>query len=133
MVKYIPLQWKNLYFINLKPSTIVEIPEGYSRHLCRHTIWPGACIEQTKLVWKHFKMNLKNNSMFPNFSERILLIHHISFEWVIPPQLTPVTKYLRKCSTKVNKIKAQQLMTELKNTEDIHVHPNITFKLSHLP
>ena len=55
--------------INLKPTTIVEIPEGCSMHLCTHTIWPGSYLEQTALEIKHFKWICDNNDMFPNFND----------------------------------------------------------------
>jgi hypothetical protein len=52
---------------NLKTTTIVELPEGCSMHLHKHTIWRGSYLEQTKLEIKHYKRIRENIDMFPNY------------------------------------------------------------------
>ena len=55
--------------IKLKTTTIVELPEGCSMHLCTHTIWPGSYLEQTELEIKHYKRIWENIDMFPNYNK----------------------------------------------------------------
>ena len=60
---------KSFTTVNLKSTTIVEIPEGCSMHLRKHTIWPGSYTEQTELEIKHFKWIWENNAMFPDYND----------------------------------------------------------------
>jgi hypothetical protein len=47
----------------------VEKLEECSIHLCKHAIWPGSYLRQTKLEIKHFKWLWENDIMFPKCND----------------------------------------------------------------
>ena len=117
--------------INLKRMSIVEIPEGCSMHLRTHTIWPGSYIEQAELEIKHYKWFWNNNDMFPDYSDSAFqtTLNSLNSSNTITIDYINKEVKLKKDSAKEFNNKTKQLISDLKNTEDIHVHPNITFYL----
>ena len=100
-------------------------------HLRTHTIWPGYYIEQTELEIKHFKWIWDNNAMFPDFNDNAFqsTLNSLNESSTITIDCINKEVKLKKDSAIENNYKTKQLISELKNTEDIHVHPNITFYL----
>ncbi len=100
-------------------------------HLRRHTIWPGSYIEQTELEIKHYKWFWNNNDMFPDYSDSAFqtTLNSLNNSNTITIDYINKEVKLKKDSSKEFNNKTKQLISDLKNTEDIHVHPNITFYL----
>jgi hypothetical protein len=115
--------------INLKTTTIVEVPEGCSMHLRTHTIWPGSYLEETELEIKHYNWIWENIDMFPNYNDNAIqtTLNILNKSSIITIDYINKEVKLRKDIIELNKIKTKQLISEIKNTEDIHVHPNIIF------
>jgi hypothetical protein len=117
--------------LNLKQTTTVEIPEGCSMHLRAHTIWPRSYIRQTELEIKHYKWIWNNNAMFPDYTDNAFKTTLDSLNTTTSVTIDYINKEvkIRKDSAQENNLKTMQLLSELKNTNDIHVHPNTTFYL----
>ena len=96
-----------------------------------HTIWPGSYIEQTELEIKHFQWISENNAMFPDYNDNAFqtTLNSLNESNTIMIDYINQEVKLKKDSLLENKQKTRQLIRELKNTEDIHVHPNIIFYL----
>ena len=100
--------------INLKPTSIVEIPEGCSMHLRTHTIWPGSYIEQTELEIKHYKWFWKNNNMFLDYNDNAFhtTLHSINNSNTITIDYIDKEVKLKKDSSKEFDYKTKQLISE---------------------
>jgi hypothetical protein len=105
----------------------VKIPEGCNMHLHTHTIWPGSYIVQTKLEIKHFKWIWENSALFPNFNDKAFQYTFDSLNGSDTIKIDQINKEVNLKGTVQRKIKTKELISEVKNTEDIHVHQNIIF------
>jgi hypothetical protein len=81
---------------------------------------------QTKLKIKHFKWIWENSALFTNFNDKAL--DSLNDSNTITIDYINKEVKLRKDSAK-NHIKTKELISKLKNTEDIHAHPSIMFYL----
>jgi hypothetical protein len=90
----------------------------------------GSYIEQTELETKHFKWIWENNAMFPNFKDKAFqtTLNSLNEQTTITIDFMNKEVKLGKDSLKENS-ENTQLISEIKNAEDIHVHPNIIFNL----
>jgi hypothetical protein len=61
---------KSFTLVNLKSTSIVEIPEGCKHASGTHTIWLGSYTLQIELEINDFKWIWKNSAMFPNFNDK---------------------------------------------------------------
>jgi hypothetical protein len=69
--------------------------------------------------------------MFPEYTDRTYQITFDSLNTTTSVPIDHINKEAKiiKDSAKENNLNTMQLMSELKNTEDIHVRPNNTFYL----
>jgi hypothetical protein len=77
-------------------------------HLCKHTIWPGSYLEQTKLEIKHLSGFGK---MFPNYNNNALqtTLNSPNESSTITINYINQEGKLRKVSTEFSKIKTKKL------------------------
>ena len=115
--------------LKLSTTTIVEIPEGCSMHLRKTTIQPESYTEQLEWETKHFKWIWTNNTMFPNYNDNAFktILKSLNVSSTINIDYINQQVQLRKDILSEIKQNTKTLISEIKNTQDIHVHPNITF------
>jgi hypothetical protein len=85
---------------------------------------------QTEFEIKLFKCIRENSAMFPNFNDKAFQSTLYSLndsDTIIIDFFNREVIKLKKDSAEENHIKTIKLISEVKNTEDIHVHPYIIF------
>ena len=112
--------------VNLKPLSIVTVPEGCVMHLREHIIHPGSSILDTDSEVKHFQWSWNPEELFPYFNTEAF--NHTLYSLRDEVSLTigyinHETK-LRQNSDDKNSQSVKEEITNLKNENEIH--PNYT-------
>ena len=115
--------------INLKHLSIVTVPEGCTMHLRSHVINPGNYIADTDIEVKHFQWTWQPDQMFPNYNTKAFNDTMNSLEITSSIAIDYINHEINlKQNSELNARKSTiKLFQELKASENVQVHSDITF------
>ena len=112
--------------INLKPLSIVTVPEGCVMHLREHIIHPGNSILDSDREVKHFQWPWDPEQLFPHFNTKAFnhTLNSLREEVSLTIDYINHETTLRQNSDDINSQTVREEIQNLKNENDIH--PNYT-------